>query len=548
MDDYKTRTAREFSTFWLPNSWMGAARRSVGQDKRLQHLMESLIDPEIELPHDAWARYFLLTLFHTDAQYLETLQPPLADRTLLTLIAYWVAIAAEPNGGTLAIARQIAASQPSKPIQDFLNRADTWSRDLLSLYLQPKCFYLSGKWFSRQPEQREEYFSLALSQISDPKALLRGFDFARPHTSIRAFAEKVLEWAVTSDLRKRDGTERTKAMSNEGLLKRLSRRDLEETLSAAGKDAGTLHCYRMVLDGFREVYAEVRQKGRNQRLPPPTPEQLEAIAQYYSQRRSELPHLPPLTVAQVPAILAEICQLIRQSHSQETFHQQLLEEYPTQVDPWNALDTTTDRDQLHQRFAAAFASLPAPIQHLFYLRYGLGMTQSEICTVLGSVLQVKQQYGVSRLLEKQKRHLLQPVLEQMLADHQILPLSRPALDQTVQSVSQVLDGYLTETLCRPFFAAALRQAIAPLAPSQRDLLRCHYRLRLFPAAIAAQSQQAVAVTQTDLERLQTHLQTAVITWIEQTLEISLHACRSVPDRVTALIADALETDEFWKEV
>lgn len=316
----------------------------------------------------------------------------------------------------------------------------------LSAYLQETCYWSTQKVASRQegtPSKLSDYFQVAMAQV--PK-ILKAFD-SNQDPSLKTYASYAFGNAIRDYLRQR----REISYCNDwGLLLKLSRKKLVESLQSTGLSQATIERYRLAWACFETLYLPSKEPGLRQ-LPAPTAAQWTEIARAYNQQR---PHLsdpgPEATAATIEQWMASCARharaylypaMVSLNQSRGEQEREWLDDLPDQsrdslLSEMVQEEDRQERQQLQQQLQSvlgeAIAKLDPNLQELLQLYYGQGLTQQQMGKQLG-----QPQYTVSRRLTKARETLLLALTRWSQETLHIAPTST-----VVKSISAVLEEWL----------------------------------------------------------------------------------------------------------
>ncbi|MDY7012325.1 MAG: sigma-70 family RNA polymerase sigma factor [Cyanobacteriota bacterium] len=300
--------------------------------------------------------------------------------------------------------------------------ADRLAEAHLSAYLQETCYWTVKKMRSyciNPSYQLTDYFQIAIAVV--PR-ILKGFD-PQQTSNLKDYASVAFRSTLRDTLR---ASQEADICTDWALLRKLSKKRLEEALSRAGFTPETIARYCLAWMCFKRLYVPTPATG-TRRLPPPNSQFWEAIACSYN--RDRLLHLDSPGSASSPPILQN--WLLECAKSTRNYLYPLktsLNESPPGSDkpePIEAIVTETDsalieqlidrernqerqqqRQQLETALAAAMSALEPQSQELVRLYYRQELTQQQIATQLEM-----KQYQVSRRLTRARTSLLKGVAQ-----------------------------------------------------------------------------------------------------------------------------------------
>ena len=287
----------------------------------------------------------------------------------------------------------------------------------LTAYLQEPCYWAINsitQRFTRLPLTLADGFQAGIAHVD---RILKSYnpDYG---SSLSGYARTAFGNLIRDQLRQQQDIS---ICSDWGLLRRLSQRQLQRSLLAAGltrTESAILvwRCFKAVCtpDPRRSVRA----------LPPPTAAQFTQMAERYNQQRTQLHPLPPtLDVAALATSLQRSVQAARAylapaitSLNQPQFDQaspERLDDLTSDDTPMNrllAVEAYAEQQQRAQQIGAvlmtAIANLDPADQTLLSLYYRETLTQNAIAQQLNI-----KQYQVSRQLSRVRQQLLLAVAQ-----------------------------------------------------------------------------------------------------------------------------------------
>ncbi len=544
MTEYRDRIAREFSTFrFAALRTDGVPYPELTPDPRLRRRMLHFVDAvdDTSIHHDTWARYFLLGLYARDLDYLPELRPDEPNECqLIFLIQHWTWQAKEPNLPMQTIHTVLLEKRSEKDflIADFFYRLEEQTRELLVAYLQTSYWFAAQKLsVKRRSDQREDYYRIGLELVSDPAKLLRKFDFSRD-IKLRTYAEATLKGVIRDELKASSVWERTNTLGDYGLLRSLSKKELRESLSAAKYSEEKVVAYLLIFQSFEEIYQATHEKQK--KLRDPSNEEIKDIGKRYQQlwvdNISETP--PKLNIE---SVLQAIAATVRAYRDPKTLQKRIVdkvENAETPLDIMETLDSSAQMAALATNLRAAiddsFNRCKPAIQTTLKLSLGLDLNQSDIVVLLGQELGVKKQFQLSRKLQKYQKDVLRPTLQDLLTQHPELLQSATNFDGILLQAFEPAKEYL-QTLCQSFFYAPLIEQYQRFSVREQKVLRLIYGLDFNTNEVAEQLSMTEEQVEGDRQRLEQQLQTALKTWTEQELNLSLSNCKSAPKKLDAFV-------------
>lgn len=297
-----------------------------------------------------------------------------------------------------------------------------------------------------------DFFQTAIARVDK---VLKNFN-PQLSSNLKSYAELVLGSAIRDLVQKQ---QEAGICTDWSLLHRTSQKRLVEALQFAGESRETLDRYVLAWSCFKELYAP-RTTQTTQKLSPPDRSTWQAIVQTYNaERLSQLSSSSPMaSPEQLEKWLLTCAKAVRAFlyptqisinapiPGQETG--ELLDHLPgsgedsllAEAIAQEAADIREVQNaQINQILSHALAQLGTEAQTLLQRYYQQGCTQQQIAQQLG----VKQ-YTVSRQLTRLKQTLLLALAQW---SQQTLHISLTS--QVLDSMSNVLEEWLTAHYCSP---------------------------------------------------------------------------------------------------
>jgi RNA polymerase sigma factor (sigma-70 family) len=425
------------------------------------------------------------------------------------------------------------------------NNSDALALHHLLAYVDSACYsaaYITYQVFRTPDLTRVDYLQIARDKIASCAIELCA-EYDPSKSPIKTYLHWFLRQAIVSEVRQSQEMER---LSDWRLLRKSSKKSRKIALEKAGIKEPKLSNYLLVWQGFLEVYAPIIGR-KNQPLPAPNNEQLQAIAQFC--REQKFPHSArAFTVPEIEKVL-QICVNVLRQTSKITFESlnrdrpDLEFEMANQSEPQEFyLEAETadyeQHEQVKSELAGAIASLPPDAKKMLILEHGLtGFKQSYI----GKEFDLKQ-YEVSRHLTRYKRLLLE-VLVQWSQAQANLKVSVEAIDSLRIQLDEWLNSYCQNAILYKFLQTSLR--LHPTLSLEISLLYRYYGMSLPGKA----NEEAIAcefnLTQTQLQeklaKVKTILQEQLHNWMQRIL--ALKPCSlSAMDHSSALLVEKFLTN------
>jgi RNA polymerase sigma factor (sigma-70 family) len=332
----------------------------------------------------------------------------------------------------------------------------------LSAYLQETCFWAAQKmlvYCAGPCYQLTDCFQIAIAAV--PK-ILKGFD-AKRASSLKDYAHVAFRSTLRDTLR---SSQEADICTDWALLRKLSKKRLEEALLRTGFSPETIARYYLAWMCFKSLYAPTQATG-TRRLPKPDDALWEVIAQCYNRDRHT--HLdspgPEESPKALELWLLKCAKSARNylypvSHSPQPTSsgengRESIEEIPTEFTPAlieQLIEREHNEERQHQRqqlnlvLEAAISALKPQSQKLIELYYRSKLTQQQIAAQLDL-----KQYQVSRQLAR-ARELLLKALAQWSQKTWNVALTSAMLERTSEILEEWLWGYYSNQPSKPVSA------------------------------------------------------------------------------------------------
>ncbi len=314
----------------------------------------------------------------------------------------------------------------------------------LSAYLQESCFWSAYKAGNRLSDSRyriSDYFQVAIAEV--PR-ILKAKD-PKHQGNLKTYATSAFGNIIRDFLRQNREVD---LCSDWGLLLKLSRKRLKESLEAAGLNAETVEHYLLAWNCFETIYLPTKSAALR-KLAAPDRATWDAIADLYNRQSS-----PKTTSKEIEAWLGLCARHSRaylypavsslnapkpgfeSAEWQDDLSDErdsLLEELIVQEDQEAR---QTQQGEVSQVLEDAIAKLDSTSQELLKLYYQKELTQQQIAQQLGV-----QQYTVSRKLSKTRETLLLALTRWSQETLHITPTS-----DVVKNISLVLEEWLSQRM------------------------------------------------------------------------------------------------------
>jgi hypothetical protein len=504
-------------------------------DRTLQRVLFILVDDSLRASPEAWARYFLLSAQPDHPE----LYVDLPECRLQPVIDEISDRGSEIGREMRVIYAQMIARQLEAEIVNFLRTPNPQSERFLTAYLQTACWYAARHFYHNKIQGSslrfgyglEDCFQTANEQASQPLKLLQSFQTEQETATIKTYAEKALKGILQE-------TVECGLLKNESdwkILRYLSKKELVKALELSQNEQ--IPHNLLLWYCFKEIY-QTKQIRQN-RLVPPTDDQIQQICDRYNHRCPEFKLLPIRPETVLPD-LETIAQTIRAYRAPSAVLSRIQPERVT-VDPLVELMMSEELRQMRAIAHQAFSELPELVQKTLRLWFGLEFNHAEILKLLGSQLGIQKQYQLSRRIKQYRILLLKAVTEKL--NLEMLDKLRRGKEAEVlmNQLLEKIDAYLTEN-CKAYFYRPLNQVLEKFQPNEKILLQAYYRQRLDLLEIKQQvsitSDAILPIVEILIQFLRSHLSQ----WIQETLDLDLTSCESIAPKLDHWIETWLCTD------
>jgi hypothetical protein len=524
----KKELVHKFSCFWTILE--GAQHPKRTSDSKTQKYFKTIFSysNETVLSDDAWAR-FLLFYFRRIASFDDS-------GSVLSALSEIVKQCPSYNEDLLTIYQQIEQNLLQDKLMQYLSHDPHEKYSILVAYLHYSCWHSAKVLESR----KTECFEIAVEAASQPLRLLQNFELARQqgnNSKIRTFATIQLSNIIRDTLKRNDLQTRTQLFSDWGvLIHAASKKRTKQILISLGKKTEEIVIDLLILSTYQEL-SKLRVKNSSKKIPPPEDSDLQRICDRCHERLRKQPELLTelstnnqldlswLNSNAVKETLEAIAKAIKTYYTPQSTQTRIEDSVDTRISPEEYVFQKEESKYfkiLEQSFSKAFKDLEIPLQHMILLWKGLGISQSQVIQLLGSQLNIKKQYELTRKWQRAKKVIALSLLTQFQVQfpedfaHQKVP------DKLVESLLKPIDEY-SEEFCSTFFKSPLNQALNQLYPEERELLRtyryfCQIEDSTIPPNLLHLDVKEVGqrIKQTFKESLQA--------WIEKELKLSADLC------------------------
>ncbi|MFN6463913.1 MAG: sigma-70 family RNA polymerase sigma factor [Nostoc sp. DedVER02] len=395
-------------------------------DVELERHISYLAQSKTDAKEEDWARYFLKNI--KDISQEELLRVCSETETKEKLY--------------------VSVSSPVK-----LSKSSLRAERHLCAYLQEACLWAARKSYQRfkfiqHKYPLEEYFQIANSAIYPPAKLLKSFNFDHPQNNIEGYAKTAVVRFISNTIYQKDLEGKREKFSNYGLLKDLTKKEIQEALTSKGINQNRINSYCLVWQCLNQIYQPNQRQG-SRSLETPSTECFQDITLLYNERCNQLGFLDtPVSKERIQEIL-EIC--IQAARDYRTKNFLPLEDYNNLTDGQHtALENLVQEEEWQQvssLVSSLFSALPKTGQIMLILWLGLNLTQTEMATVLKNKYpELQKQYQVARQLARYNKILLKEFINESqkiypeicLKEDKDIEIIKTSLNECLQSHCQKL--------------------------------------------------------------------------------------------------------------
>ncbi|MEH2002718.1 MAG: sigma-70 family RNA polymerase sigma factor [Nostoc sp.] len=389
-------------------------------DVDLERDISSLTQLEPDAKEEYWARYFLKILREVSQEELLKICSQTENKQKF----------------------RVSTSSAEK-----ISKSSSRAEKHLSAYLQEACLWAARKSYQRfkfiqHKYPLEEYFQIANSAIFPPAKLLKSFDFERSQSNIEGYAKTSIIRFISNTIYQKDLEGKREKFSNYGLLKDLTKKEMQEALTIRGINQNLVNLYCLTWQCLEEIYQPNQRQG-SRSLETPSAECFQAIASLYNERCNQLGFMEtPVSKDRIQEIL-EICIQAARDYRTKSFLP--LENYENLTDSrYTALDNLVQEEEWQQvssLVSSLFSAISETSQIMLILGLGLNLTQSEMAVVLKNKYpQLQKQYQVARQLAKYNKILLKDFIQESqkfypeicLHEEKDIEIIKESLDECLQ--------------------------------------------------------------------------------------------------------------------
>ncbi len=416
------------------------------------------------------------------------------------------------------------------------NPQQSFARGHLSAYLEEVCYRITDKDIKNILEiyhiSLVDGFLIVRSIAAKPEILT---NYKSERGKVKYYAQKCI--AVKAKEEIRQGRDKEK-FSKIGLLRYSSKKCFIESLKTAGiKDPKFSELF-LARQAFQAIYT-VKAPNGCQKLPPPPPEKLVEIAEYYNQHRP--PHLQEIKSETLEEMLEECQDALRAYYSSpKLIYSDTLEECQQQIEINQSSELIDESDYLDDQLqevnlvlSKAFEKLKSEDRKILQLSIGLNMTQSEIGEILNII-----QSQVSRHRRASKGALITALAKWSVKKFQIELKSEKLNDMSPQ-----LDEWLAQYCTLPFHQC-LKVALLESFPSDIPTLTQLYEQELKPKIVAEKLNISEDQLKQNVEQIKQHLQEKLLVHLKKCLKVSLKPCSSASQKIANFVNTWLENAPY----
>lgn len=341
----------------------------------------------------------------------------------------------------------------------------------LFCYLQPLCWQASlqvSQQLKRSPNTALHYphldcFAIACFHSIRPDSLLRRFDF-NANTSLNGYAFGAIQKATKNQIAQELKAKSIK-FSNYGLLRQVSQRRMERSLTTYGISATEQQQYLLVWTLFKNWGKDMGASGRVSVGRSLTAEQAEAIANLCNQRCKQLQLNLSLSPHQVQSILEDCIKALRLEEGRRTTSLDALtndsnpsahsfEPLSGYAEPMMTQDQQAAVIEVQQTIQTALDSLDAKARQALFLWLGLGLNQTDFIPLF----QLKQQFQVARQFQRYQRTVLKVTMQAYQQANPDANLTDEVISERCKTQLAMVKEYL-EQYSQRLFAEQLEELV-----------------------------------------------------------------------------------------
>ncbi|MDF5712207.1 MAG: sigma-70 family RNA polymerase sigma factor [Nostoc sp. S4] len=496
---------QQFSTFLSLKNDYKTSNFIWQTDVELERNISSLVQSEPDAKKEYWARYFLKIIKNILHEDLLIVGSQSEDK--------------QKNDVSTSSLKKSSKSS---------SRAERH----LCAYLQEACIWAARKSFQRfkfiqHKYPLEEYFQIANSAIYPPAKLLKNFNLDYVQTNIEGYVKTALIRFISNTIYQKDLEGKREKFSNYGLLKDLTKKEMQEALAIKGINQNRINLYCLAWQCLDEIY-QPSQKQKSRSLETPSAEYFQQITLLYNERCNQLGFDEvPVSKDRTQEIL-EIC--IQAARDYRTKHFLPLEDYSNLTDSQHsALDNLVEEEewqQVNSLVSNLFSAIPEMGQIMLRLWLGLNLTQTEMAVVLkNKYFELQKQYQVARQLARYNKILLKDFInesqkiypEVSLTEEKDIERIKTSLDECLQLhcqqlVKDILNKILQEWQVKKEISTLEFRLIDK--DFDRNLLKVCPNIKLLQAAFIEQLEIDMALPTDSLAAVSNKLADFVDEWLK----------------------------------
>ncbi|MEH2388294.1 MAG: sigma-70 family RNA polymerase sigma factor [Nostoc sp.] len=389
-------------------------------DVDLERNISSLTQLEPDAKEEYWARYFLKIVREVSQEDLLKICSQTEDKQKV----------------------RVSISSAEK-----ISKSSSRAEKHLSAYLQEACLWAARKSYQRfkfiqHKYPLEEYFQIANSAIFPPAKLFKNFNLNYSQSNIEGYAKTYIIRFISNTIYQKDLEGKREKFSNYGLLKDLTKKEMQEALTIKGINQNRISLYCLTWQCLEQIYQPNQRQGSHS-LETPSDECFQAIASLYNERCNQLGFMEaPVSKDRIQEIL-EICIQAARDYRTKSF--QPLENYENLTDSrYTALDNLVQEEEWQQvssLISSLFSTISETNQIMLILWLGLNLTQTEMAAVLKNKYpELQKQYQVARQLARYNKILLKDFIKESqkvypeicLNEEKDIEILKESLDECLQ--------------------------------------------------------------------------------------------------------------------
>lgn len=325
----------------------------------------------------------------------------------------------------------------------------------LSAYLDDTCYWLGVK--THEKVRNYDYtwldcFQIARRIINESESLIYSYQSER--SSFKTYAKLKLETHILEIIHFNHEIEKYSAI---GLLRKISKKKLQESLLTQGISAENLDKYLLALNILKLFHKPKKATG-NKSLSWLTEDDLIFLVKKYNQKSNQA----PITHQDLELILLFCVDAIRRYAKPEfTSIEELKQDLSSDIiadDLWETESNLTEWEQVKSIIIAEYSQFEDKVKNIFDLIFGLNYNQTDVAKFLDY-----QPYQVSRLVSRHKEKLLTEVAKKLRVN-----LTKQELKDKAESLNDWLNWY-----CKSKYQQILKQELVNLMTEYLSLLKSY---------------------------------------------------------------------------